>query len=108
MTSAEKTRRRSAALFNNEKMAEVILALDDARGAAHAQEISQKTGITHSLVRDVLVRLLTAGVVAALPRVGGSRGTQYYQPQDEELWRRLVSLASYLADQESSTGPTGR
>ncbi len=98
MSRLEGTRRRSAALFNNEKMAEVVLSLDAQRGAAHAQEISRQTGISHSLVRDVLVRLTSAEVVTALPRVGGSRGAQYYEPKEGELWLRLVEVCRHLVD----------
>ena len=102
MIHIEETRRRSAALFNNEKMTEVLLALDAEHGAAHAQEISRRTGISHSLVRDVLVRLVAANVLRPLPKVGGSRGTQYYEPTDSELWRRLVEVASYVSQVPSS------
>ena len=51
MTYLEETRRRSAALFGNEKTVEVVLALNE-EGAATAQQVAQKTGIPHSLVRD--------------------------------------------------------
>jgi len=98
VTPVDETRRRSAALFNNEKMAEVILSLHAEHGAAHAQEISRRTSISHSLVRDVLVRLAAAGVLTALPKLGGSRGAQYYEPSDRELWQRLVEVAGHLDD----------
>jgi hypothetical protein len=73
------TRRRSAALFGNEKTVEVILALHG-EGTATAQMIVVRTGIAHSMVRDAIGRLVEGGVVRALPKTGGTRSPQYYQP----------------------------
>jgi len=72
MDSVGETRRRSAALFGNEKTVEVVLALD-AAGAATAQMTATQTGISYSLVRDALIRLAVGGAVRQVPRVGGSR-----------------------------------
>lgn len=90
------TRRRSAALFGNEKVVEVVLALHGSSGAATAQELSRITGLSHSMVRDVLLRLTSSGVVLALPKLGGSRSAQYYQPSETDGWRLLVELATWV------------
>jgi hypothetical protein len=47
----------SASIFGNEKLAEIVLLLEAEDGALLAAELSRRTGFTHSLVMDVLVRL---------------------------------------------------
>jgi len=94
MTDLEETRRRSAAIFGNEKTVEVVLALSE-----------EGTGIPHSLVRDALVRLVNGGVVRQVPRIGGSRSPLYYQPTPGNLWAAVLAAAQAVAGpQESRTG----
>ena len=95
-------RRQSAALFNNEKLVEIVLAVEKAAGVTHAQELSRATSISHSLVRAVLIKLVGAGALIALPKSGGARSTQYYQPIDGELWSALVALAKVIANRPDS------
>lgn len=95
MDKRDETRRRSTALFGNEKTVEVVLALHH-EAPATAQIISAKTGIAHSLVRDALIRLTAGGAVQPLPRLGGSRSQQYYQPAEGDLWPALVSAAQAI------------
>jgi hypothetical protein len=88
------TRRLSALVFGNEKVAEIVLLLEAERGAVLASEIARKTGFGHSLVRDVLVRLSKTPAVRALPKAGNSRGPAYYEPVvDSPVWIALVELA---------------
>ena len=89
-------RRRSAALFGNEKVAEVVLVLAQGGAPATAQELSRTTGVGHSMVRDALLRLAAAGVLLSLPKVGGTRSAQYYEPIDGEGWTLLVRLAAWV------------
>jgi hypothetical protein len=104
MTDLEETRRRSAALFGNEKTVEVVLALNE-EGTATAQIIATNTGIPHSLVRDALIRLVAGGVLLQVPRVGGSRSPLYYQPIPGSLWTAVLSAAEAVARrQERGTG----
>ena len=100
--SIPETRRRSASLFGNEKVAEVIVAVQAAGGPCTAQEISLSTGVGHSMVRDALRRLVESGLVVTLPKVGGARSAQYYTPAEQEAWRLVVSLAGWLGAQEPS------
>lgn len=95
-TDTRKTRRLSAALFGNEKVVEVALALDEVNAPCTAQELAVRTGIAHSMVRDVLVRLATAGLLLALPKTGGTRSAQYYEPEDRGAWTHLIALARWL------------
>lgn len=92
MDGLGETRRRSAALFGNEKAVEVILALDE-EGTATAQMVVAKTGISYSLVRDALIRLSAGGAVRQMPRVGGSRSPLYYEPVAGDLWNALTAAA---------------
>ena|SRR5260370_38973354 len=96
MNNRDETRRRSAALFGNEKTVEVVLALHE-EAPATAQMIAARTGITHSLVRDALLRLTAGGAARPLPRLGGSRSPRYYQPVDGDLWEALTSAAQAIA-----------
>lgn len=92
MDSVGETRRRSAALFGNEKTVEVVLALDG-EGTGTAQMIAARTGIPYSLTRDALIRLRVGGAIRQIPRVGGSRSPLYYEPVEGDLWRALTAAA---------------
>ena len=109
MDSVGETRRRSAALFGNEKTVEVVLVLD-AHGAATAQMTATQTGISYSLVRDALIRLAAGGALRQVPRVGGSRSPLYYQPVDGALWDALAAAARAVAagSQEDSDNDSAR
>lgn len=91
--SDQSPRPLSAALFGNEKFAEVVVALGGQRGAATAQQLSKLTRIDHSMVRNVLLRAVAAKIVDHLPRTGGSRSKQYYQPSPGDLWEATFVLA---------------
>jgi hypothetical protein len=69
----------SASIFGNEKLAEIVLLLEAEDGALLAAELSRRTGFTHSLVMDVLVRLSKTSAVRALPRTGNPRGPAYFE-----------------------------
>jgi len=101
MDNRDETRRRSAALFGTEKTVEVVLALHE-EAPATAQMIAVKTGITYSLVRDALLRLAAGGAIRLLPRLGGRRSPQYYEPVDGDLWIALTSAARAVMAAERS------
>lgn len=96
-------RQVSAKLLGNEKTVEVVLALAAEANTATAQQLASRTGIGHSLVRDVLVRLADAEVVTVLPRAY-SRAALYYEARQGALWDSLCRLAeaieAYTDDQE--------
>ena len=55
-------RELSSALFNNDKMVEVILELETWRGTAvTTREVARSLGIPDDLVKKVISRLLAAG-----------------------------------------------
>jgi DNA-binding transcriptional ArsR family regulator len=95
-------------LFGNEKTAEVVRALK-AEGTATAQQITTRTGIAHSMVSDALKRLVQGEAVRALPKAGGSRSAQYYQPIDGHLWDALVAaVEALLQDAQLRDGSSSR
>jgi ribosomal protein S25 len=96
MDDPTETRRKSAALFGNEKTVEVLLALE-AEGIATAQMIAARTGVAHTLARDALKRLTAGGAIREIPRVGGSRSPLYYQPVEGKLWDSLLAAAGAVA-----------
>lgn len=104
LSAQAETRRISAAVFGNEKMVEVLLALGQEQ-AATAQVIAAKTGISHSLVRDVLLRLVAGGAVRALPKIGGSRSPQFYEPIEGPLWDALMTAARAVVQAPSRPEP---
>jgi hypothetical protein len=88
------TRRMSASIFGNEKLAEIVLLLEEEDGAVLASDLARRTGFSHSLVRDVLIRLSRTPAVRALPKAGNPRGPAYFQKnRDGPLWPALVDLA---------------
>ena len=92
------TRRVSASIFGNEKIAEIVLILDAEPGALLAADIARRTGFGHSLVRDVLVRLSRTPALRALPRAGNPRGPAYYEKNTESpLWLAMAQLARVVA-----------
>jgi ribosomal protein S25 len=110
MDSLGETRRRSAALFGNEKAVEVLLALGE-EGTATTQVVAAKTGISYSLARDALIRLSAGGAIRQLPRVGGSRSPLYYQPVRGVLWdaltvaaRAVIEVSQERVGQETAHG----
>jgi DNA-binding transcriptional ArsR family regulator len=83
----------SAKLFGNEKLVEVVLALHAANNTATAQQLAKATGIDHAMVRVVLIRLVDAGLLDALPRAN-TRAAQYYAADNHgQPWLALCTLA---------------
>jgi hypothetical protein len=91
-------------LFGNEKTVEVVLALQ-AEGTATAQMIVAETKIAHSMVRDALGRLVEGGVVRAIPKTGGTRSPQYYQPIGGPVWDTFLATVQAVS-QEIRNAPS--
>lgn len=89
------TRRTSSAVFGNDKFIEVVLSLAPEPHAT-AQQLVDRTGINHDLVKKVLVRLESAGMVKAQARIGGVRGALPYDVQDGPEWSALLALCTRL------------
>jgi ribosomal protein S25 len=91
------TRRLSAALFNNDKVVEVVLELERLRSEdVTTAKVASATSINHDLAGKVLRRLAGAGVLKELPRVAGPRSALPYRVQAGPAWAALVELCSLL------------
>jgi hypothetical protein len=101
VTTAE-TRRLSAALFGNDKFAEVVVALETLGRTATAQEIANEIRVGHDLVRKVLLRLSDAHLVKARERIGGRRGALPYEVTSNPEWGVLVNMCRSLIREGSS------
>ncbi|MEZ5097054.1 MAG: hypothetical protein R2731_13705 [Nocardioides sp.] len=92
----EARRAKSAALFNNRHFAECAAHLIEVSksGAEFVtvRQIAAASQLADSLVRPVVLRLVDAGVLEKLPRLGGGRSPQYYRVVDAEILN-WVSLA---------------
>lgn len=86
----------SAKVFGNAKVIEVVLALVDESSVATAKAIAARTGIDHSLVRDVLVRFVAADILQTLPRTAARAPLFYAADPDDAAWQLLVQLARHL------------
>ncbi len=105
-----KTRReRSAALFGNSFVVDVVMAIDRLAPAAEnfitTRTVAVETGVADSLVRPVMRRLTEIGVLAPSPRTGGSRSELRYQISCGPLWAAVTKTCAVIgADSDELTG----
>ena len=105
-----KTRReRSAALFGNSFVVDVVMAIDRLAPAAESfittRTVAVETGVGDSLVRPVMRRLTEIGVLAPSPRAGGPRSELRYQISRGPLWTAVTETCAIVGtDSEESTG----
>jgi hypothetical protein len=96
------SRDRSAAIFGNRFFAEVVIAIDRLSGPhdtfVTTRRVANETGIGDSLVRPVMLRLRNAGLIAGLPREGGSRSTLLYQVRRGPLWAGVLAACIATID----------
>ena len=99
-------RRRSSALFGNRCLAEVVVAIVDLTSVAGDRLITVRmvaahTGLTDSLVRPVVKRLVVAGLLAPQPQ-NRLRGARYHEVCPEDgVWDTLVRTCQLLHDRTS-------
>jgi hypothetical protein len=105
--SLEEARRAaSVALFNNRAVVDVVLAIER---IAEQQDvfvttrtIAAHTGIVDSVVRPVMHRLVEALALAAVPKAGGPRSTQYFTVGRASVWDALLTLCSEVSDPQQA------
>jgi hypothetical protein len=90
------TRDLSSALFGNEKMIAVVLAVAAEHDHATAQQVAKRVGVNHDLARKPLLRLVEGGMLVALPREGGRRSPQYYEAAPGPRWEAMKALCRTL------------
>ena len=99
--SAEARRGRSVALFNNSHFADVVLHVaaitaSNASEFVTTRKVASATGLGDSLVRPVVLRLESAGMLNRLPRMGGPRSEQNFTRATSEQWTSLLQLCRAL------------
>jgi hypothetical protein len=68
--------------------------------------IAARTGIAHSMIRAAVERLVEGGVVRALPKTGGTRSPQYYQPIGGQVWDTFLATVQAVSQEVRNT-PSG-
>jgi hypothetical protein len=97
----EARRARSAALFNNSHLVDIVIAVHQL--APHAEDfvttrkVAATTGLADSLVRPVMLRLVGSGILRRLPRLSGSRGEQHFARESAAQWSALLRLARAIS-----------
>jgi hypothetical protein len=109
----EARRARSAALFNNSHVAEVVLQIaaltrHDAGEFVTTRKIAARTGLADSLVRPVVLRLEAAELLDRLPRLGGSRSEQFFTRATSNQWTKLVQLCRALSIEQERACASAR
>jgi DNA-binding transcriptional ArsR family regulator len=82
-------RDRSKKLFGNADRLEVAYAIAASSGLVHAQELSDRLGITPPRVRTQLLAHVGAGLMTALPVV---EQVKNYQRLEDPYWRHIQDL----------------
>ncbi|MEU0880132.1 hypothetical protein ABZ345_16150 [Lentzea sp. NPDC005914] len=96
----ELLRARSAAIFGNRYVAEVVLAVAELAPRTEDQVtvrmLARRTGLTDSLVRPVIKRLVQADVLRPLPQQR-PRGASYHQIHfGQGVWEALMRTCTLL------------
>lgn len=105
----EAQRERSAAVFGNRAVIEVVQAIErlatGSLGTVTTRSVASATRLSDSIVRPVMHRLDAAGAIKILPRGGGARSTRLFEVQRGPVWKGLVELCDTLAaDIEPTAG----
>lgn len=100
MEAADDRRSLSAAIFGNRAAADVIRAIveltrSENRGIT-TRMVARQAGLGDSVVRPVMLRLQSAGTLAARPRDNGPRSALHYEVQPGDVWNALQRLTEAL------------
>jgi hypothetical protein len=98
---AEARRGRSVALFNNSHFADVVLQVaaiteHNVSEFVTTRKVAAATGLGDSLVRPVVLRLESAGMLNRLPRMGRPRSEQNFTRATSDQWTGLLQLCRAL------------
>lgn len=97
----------SSALFNNSAFVAVVVAADEAVADAYGpllttRLIASRTGLSDSVVRPVVQRLVRAELLGELPR-SSARGARYLSITHPEACSQLMALIHALPGQGRGT-----
>jgi hypothetical protein len=98
--AADDRRSLSAAIFGNRAAADVIRAIveltqTDSHGVT-TRMVARRAGLGDSIVRPVMLRLQSAGMLTPRPRASGPRSALHYDVQPSDLWDALRRLAEAM------------
>ncbi|WP_299056423.1 hypothetical protein [uncultured Nocardioides sp.] len=89
----------SLALFNNAALAEVLVSADRILSVTPhtvtTRQVAAATGRSDSVVRPVMMRLLSGGLLSEPAQVTG-RGPRPFARAHQELWERLLAVTAVI------------
>lgn len=92
----------SAAIFGNRAAADVIRAIVELTRAKNqgvtTRMVARHAGLGDSVVRPVMLRLLSAGTLTARPRDGGARSALLYEVRPGDLWDALRRVTDAMPE----------
>lgn len=96
----EALRAKSAAVFGNRHLAEVVAAVaalaPNVGDQLTVRMLANRTGLTDSVVRPIVKRLVEANLLQPQPQQR-PRGASYHEVRsDEGLWEALVRMCALL------------
>jgi hypothetical protein len=90
----------SKAVFGNKHMLTVAAMIAAGPSVTTQREIARETGLPDSTVRLVVLRLVDAGALHALPR---SSSSQYFERSTSPIWDFATALRSVAAEGSRSS-----
>jgi hypothetical protein len=104
-------REQCHAIFNNMAFADVVVAADrlmteSADGTVTTRKVASVLGVSDSIVRPVLVRLVVAQLLDELPKVGAANGPRLFHRRNEDRWAAICALIATIGPQ--APAPTRR
>ncbi|SNY57227.1 hypothetical protein [Paractinoplanes atraurantiacus] len=92
----------SAAIFGNRAVVDVIRAIVELtrmnNSLVTTRMVARHAGLSDSIVRPVMLRLQSAGTLAAQPRESGPRSVLHYEVQVGDLWHALQQVTEAMPD----------
>lgn len=106
--NASEAREQCQALFNNMAFADVVMAADhlmteSADGTVTTRKVAAALGLSDSVVRPVMVRLVTAQLLDELPKVGAANGPRLFHRRNGDRWTATCSLITMIRPPEQKT-----
>lgn len=94
----------SHALFGNASLAEAAVSTDriltggGSGATVTTRQVAAATGSADSVIRPVMQRLVVAGLLTPLPKMGPSNGAQLFLRSAPNRWTALIALLNSIAE----------